>query len=126
MRPFAAAQSPTLEAQLQAELDRTWAARSEHRVGVSRFIWRDAGTTELTAGTRIATGVCEVGTVEKVEEVHPELCAKPFLELPVLGNREIHIVKRLATEEVGGRVTHSSVSGGESERPYLVRSSQGS
>src|ERR1019366_4418706 len=85
------------ENKLQAELHRTRASRTHGRVG-GGDVRSGTAAAEATHGRIIeaetilpAIRIGEVGMVENVEELRPELGVEALAEMPVLGQREIHV-----------------------------------
>ena len=101
-----------LERQLQAQLRFARGARPQHGVGESGAVRRGAGAAESAAGAGIRRSWRgKVGPVEQVEELDSERGGIPLLELPLLGNRQIHVVEGRPAEYVLRQVAHGSVSG---------------
>ena len=112
-----------LEEQLQPELDVAGAARAEHWV-IALHVGRVTGTTELAGCARIQSrivrgGNCEVGAVKYIEELRPELRRVPFLKLPLLTDREIHVVVVRHAEPVAAGVAYGSESRGRQKPAAL-------
>src|SRR5438309_2160254 len=85
---------------------------------------RGTGTTELACGARIQPPRvrgrnCKVGAIECIKELRPELRRVPFLKLPLLADREIHIVIVRHAEPVAAGVAHSSESRGRQKAAVL-------
>src|SRR5207245_309914 len=98
--------------QLQAELDTPRTTRAEHRV-VPLYVRRGAGTTEIAPRAWIHSALVrgrnrEVGAVEEIEKLRPELDGQPLLDLPFLGDREIDVVIRWNAENVAAGVAYGT------------------
>src|ERR1700722_4624710 len=91
-------------------------ARSKYGVSAPagrRCVRGGAGTAKLSAVASIwivNTGNWEVWMVKEIEEFRSELGGEPFLEFPLLRDREIHVVISWAPEDVAIRVTNGSKS----------------
>src|ERR1700690_2327340 len=104
-----------LENKLQAELNRARASRTHGRVG-GGDVGSGAAATEATHGriieaeTILATvGVVEVGMVENVEELRPELRVEALAKMPVFGHGEIEV----AETGIGENVTSHGAEGSQ-------------
>src|ERR1039458_7568572 len=93
------------ENKLQAELHRARASRTHGRVGGGHV---GSGTTasEARRGRIIeaetilpAIRIGEVGMVENVEELRPELGAEALAKVPVLRQREVHVIDKRRREQ---------------------------
>src|SRR5208337_121074 len=102
------------ENKLQAELNRARASRTHGRVGGGDV---GSGTTaaEATRGRIIeaetilpAIRIGEVGMVENVEELSPELGAEALAKMPVLRQREIEILETGIGENVASHGAEGS------------------
>src|ERR1035438_962586 len=102
------------ENKLQAELHRARASRTHGRVGGGHV---GSGTTasEATHGRIVeaetilaAVWVGEVGMVENVEELSPELGAEPLAEMKVLRQREVHVLETGIGENVAAHGAEGS------------------
>jgi len=105
-----------LEHELQAELDRAGVSRADDWIA-GRDIGRGAPTAERAIGRRIAAsgvaidraeGISDLGVIEHVEELRPELSAEPLRELEVLEYGEVHVLETGVTEDVPAHGAESS------------------
>ena len=110
------------ENQLQAELNRARASRTHGRVG-GGDVRSGTAAAEATRGRIIeavtilaAIRIGEVGVVENVEELRPELGAEALAEMPVLRQREVHVAETGIGENVAAHVA---------ERPQCRRNHDG-
>src|SRR5450759_1019709 len=98
------------ENKLQAELNRARASRTHGRVGGGE-VGSGTAATEASHGRIIeavtilsAVWIGEVGMVEYVEELSPELGAEALAEMPVLRQREVHVAETRIGEGVAAHV----------------------
>src|SRR5207245_6580370 len=105
-RPAPIMKSPRSENKLQAELNRARASRTHGRIGGGN-VGSGTAASEAAHGRIIeaetilaAVWIGEVGVVENVEELRPELGAEALAEMPVLRQREIHVLESVIGENV--------------------------
>src|SRR5450755_1899598 len=99
-----------LKDKLQPQLNGAVAARSNDGVG-SGDVRSGAAATEATRRRIIKTEtilatvrIGEVGMIEDIEELSPELGAEPLAHMPVLRQREIHIAETRIGESVAAHI----------------------
>src|SRR5579864_294088 len=112
------------EHQLQTQLDRAAASRSNDRIGCGPI---GRGTTAAKAGAEnrgivhaksvLSTErICEVRMVENVEELGSELGSEALLQPPALRNREIPIAKTGIAKRVAAHGTEGAECWGKHSR----------
>src|SRR5215831_19317023 len=95
-----------LKSELQTQLSRTAAAGTNHGIGGGNVGRRTTTAKRARRGIVVretilsSKGVGKIGMIEDVEELSPELRTQTFAELPVLGQRAIHVAESGVPENV--------------------------
>ena len=102
MRDWSNSGSVPLKLEFEAQLDGATASRTDDRVGRG-YIWSGTSTAEPAApGHRwiivspavlAAVGVSEIGVVDDVEDLTPELRTIAIVPIPHLVDREIPVLE---------------------------------
>src|SRR5882762_7323257 len=113
-----------LEGELQPELHHATASRTDQRIG-GRVVGRGAAAAKRAAGRRViaetraircAVWIGDIGVIENVKELHPELGAEPLLERETLEHGEIHVLEARVTEDVPAHGAKGSGRGRQHDR----------